>query len=123
MEGMKEVFDIKLHREYLQFKESMLMQGKDELFASCYKIDVYRNLYEIMGGLAGRMPDAMLETLYWKTGLLDWLYESWVKVEDSYYGELKMHVEKAVLNYNLWGKEGGADGRGKERKAADGIRD
>lgn len=119
MEGIRETFRIKLYREYLQFKESILTQDRAEIFESCYRIDVYRNLYEIMSGLAERMPAYMLEMLYGNVGLLDWLYESWIKVDDSHYGGLKWHVERMVLGSGPQGKEGGAYACNEEREAAD----
>lgn len=123
MEGTREAFRIRLHREYLQFKESMLLQDRLELYECCYRIDVYRNLYEIMSGLAERMPVPMLEALYGKENLLGWLYESWIKVDDSYYGGLRWHVERTLLDLGLHGKDGGADGRDEDREAADGRGD
>lgn len=123
MEGIREAFRIRLHREYLQFKESMLVQDRLELYECCYRIDVYRNLYEIMSGLAERMPVPMLEALYGKENLLNWLYESWIKVDDSYYSGLRWHVERTLLDLGLHGKDGGADGRDEDCQAADGRGD
>ncbi len=87
--GCVNYIQIKLYREYLQFKEFMLGQEKSELFKACYKIDIYRNLYEIMLELAGQVPEPLLEELYKEEDFLGWLYESWLKEEDSYYQELK----------------------------------
>lgn len=74
MEGLREIFKIKLCREFLQFKESMLGQDREELFNSCYKIDVYRNFYEIILALAVSLPEEQLEALYVKSDILEGLY-------------------------------------------------
>ena len=55
------------------------------------------------------MPAHMLEAMYGKDGILDWLFESWTKVDDSCYKELEEHVEREVLGFRLHGKEGGKD--------------
>ncbi|MCM1190058.1 MAG: DUF3848 domain-containing protein [bacterium] len=120
---MKEIFCIRLQREYLQFQESMLKQDKLGLYGSCFCISVHRDIYEVLYGLAVEMPESELEVLYGKDSLLEWLYETWMKTEDSYYEELKAHVEAELLRFRLrvkQGKEDGIGGGDKESKAADG---
>lgn len=119
MEGIREALQIKLYREYLQFKESMLLKDRMDLYGCCYRIDVYRNLYEIMSGLVGRMPPHILEEMYGKAGILDWLFESWTKVDDNCYKELEEHVEREVLGLGLHGKEGGMDAGDKDCETAE----
>lgn len=119
MEGIREAFRIKLYREYLQFKESMLLKDRLDLYGCCYRIDVYRNLYEIVSGLAARMPAHMLEAMYGKDGILDWLFESWTKADDSCHKELEEHVEREVLGSGLSGKEGGMDAGDEDCEAAE----
>lgn len=121
MDGIREIFSIKLQREFLQFKESMLKQDKSGLFAACYVIDIHRNLYEILCEMARKIPEQILETAYRKSNLLEWLYGSWLKAEDSYYKELKAHVEKEILQFQPWiqEKEDETVGRNEECKAAD----
>ena len=99
MEGIREIFSIKLQREFLQFKETMLQQDKTGLFDSCYVIDIHRNLYEILCEIAREIPGQVLEAAYRKSNLLEWMCDSWLTVEDSCYKEMKAHVEKEILQF------------------------
>lgn len=123
MEGLREIFKIKLCREFLQFKESMLGQDREELFNSCYKIDVYRNFYEIILALAVSLPEEQLEALYGKSDILEGLYRGWVKVEDSYFLEIQQYVENKILQTEMQGKDGETNGGAKECPSAECGRD
>ena len=123
MEEIKEIFRIKVYREFLQYKESMLRQDKTELFASCYMIEVYQEIYGILCEVAEKQPEPVLEMLYGKDNLLEWMCETWLKVEDSYYREMKEHVEREIQRLQAQGKEDDGNGRNKEHKAADGRGD
>ena len=123
MEGIREIFKIRLCREFLQFKESMLAKDKGELFDSCSLIGVYRDIYEITLELAVSLPEEQLEALYVKSDILEGLYRGWVKVEDSYYREMQQYVENKLLQTEVQGKDGEINGGAKERPSAECGRD
>ena len=120
MEGIRDIFKIKLCREFLQFKESMLGQDREELFNSCYRIDVYRNFYEIILALTVSLPEEQLKVLYDKSDILGELYRGWVKEEDSYFREMQQYVDNMILQIEMQGKDGETDGGTKECPAIEG---
>lgn len=123
MEGIREIFKIKLCREFLQFMEFMLSQDKGELFDSCYKIDVYRNCYEMTLALVERLSEEQLEVLYGTNDILGWLYRGWIKKEDCCFREMQQYVEKMILQVEAQGKDGATDGGTKDCQTAECRRD
>ncbi len=87
----------RLYLEYLKFKDDMLHKSQKEVFESCYRIDVFLNLYEIMVEKTEELPREILARLEEQEGLLERLYEGWMKKDDSAYQELKDYVENELL--------------------------
>lgn len=123
MEGIREIFRIRLCREFLQFKESMLAKDKGELFDSCSKIDIYRDIYEITQALAVMLPEEHLKALYEKSDILGWLYGGWIKEDDSYFQEIKQYVCNMILQTEMQGKDGEINGGTKECPSVECRRD
>lgn len=89
-------FLAKLYEEYLQFKHSMLNKSKKDIYEESYKIEVFTNLYEILIEKQDRLSDAMIENLLRSTGLLEFLYQHWLKKEDGFYDELVQYVDEEL---------------------------
>ena len=123
MEGIREIFRIRLCREFLQFKESILAKDKGELFDSCSLIGVYRDIYEITLALAASLPEGQLEVLYGKSDILGWLYGGWIKEEDSYFQEMQQYVENKILQTEMQGKDEEINGGTKECPSVECRRD
>lgn len=91
---LREIFLERLHVEMNLFKDSMLCRNKADIYAGSYKIELYVNLYEILVAEAERMQEPLLrKLLYRDSGVLDAFYEEWLTKDDSFYTELRDHVE------------------------------
>ena len=91
---LREIFLERLHVEMNLFKDSMLRRNKADIYAGSYKIELYVNLYEILVAEAERMQETLLrKLLYRDSGILDAFYEEWLTKDDSFYTELRDHVE------------------------------
>ena len=86
----------RLYGEFQAFRADMLALTNRELFGRCYEIDVKINLYEIMMEKAGGLTAEMLSVLLKQKNILSGLYDSWLKKDDSQYGELVDHVEESI---------------------------
>ena len=91
---LREIFLERLHVEMNLFKDSMLRRNKADIYAGSYKIELYVNLYEILVAETERMQETLLrKLLYRDSGILDAFYEEWLTKDDSFYTELRDHVE------------------------------
>lgn len=86
----------KLYLEYLRFKDEILRKTQDEVFESCYKIDVFLNLYQILIEKAQEMSAEMLLLLENDENILDELYRGWMKRVDDKYGEMDHFVTEKL---------------------------
>lgn len=96
MEDIRQSFCKKIYDEFQQFRVSMLRKSKDDIFGEAYKIDVFVNLYEILMEKSEVLSDAILRNLLCISGILEILYECWLKKEDSCFSELLQHVEDEI---------------------------
>ena len=94
---LRELLLERLHLEVPLFKDSMLRKSKADIYAGSYKIELYVNLYEILAVEAERMSEPLLRgLLYQRSGILDAFYEEWLTKDDSFYTELRNHVEDGL---------------------------
>lgn len=96
---MREKFCQKLLREYREFQKRVLSKKKSEIFGKSYEIDVFNNFYGILLEKANKLPDEILENLLEESGLLESLYQRWLKKEDSHYCEMEEYVESEIRNF------------------------
>ena len=95
--NMKVLFCRKIYEELQVFKQTVLSEEKEDIYGESYKIDVFVNLYEILVEQAGKLSnDVLKKLLQQSTGILNCLYETWLKKEDSRYSELEKHVLEEV---------------------------
>lgn len=82
----------KLYLEYLKFKDDMLRKTQEEVFKNCYKIDVFLNLYEILVEKSQTLSAEILMKLQKEENILEFLYDGWMKIDDSTYQEMCRYV-------------------------------
>lgn len=93
---LRELFCLKIGLENTCFKKKMLKQGVEILFERAYQIDTMLNLYELLIELSQKMEPEELKTLLVFPNLLAFLYDRWLKEEDSHMEELQCSIEKNV---------------------------
>lgn len=98
MTGIKELFYKRIYAELLNFKNDMLTQDKEIIYRSSYKIEFFVNVYEILVDQAEKQSEAVLYHLVYQcTGILDSLYEEWLRMEDNAFSELQDYVYKELF--------------------------
>lgn len=95
-EELRELFCIKIGLENARFKQKMLKQSAEVLFERAYQIDTMLNLYELLVEISQKMELEVLKTLLVFPNLLAFLYDRWLKEEDSHIEELQGSLEKNV---------------------------
>lgn len=95
-EELRELFCLKIGLENARFKQRMLKQSAEVLFERAYQIDTMLNLYELLMEMSQKMELEVLKTLLVFPNLLAFLYDRWIKEEDSYMEELQCSIEKNV---------------------------
>lgn len=93
---LRELFCLKIGLENALFKKRMLKQSTEVLFERAYQIDTMLNLYELLMEMSQKMELEVLKTLLVFPNLLAFLYERWIKEEDSHIEELQGSLEKNV---------------------------
>lgn len=91
-----ELFCVKIGLENALFKKRMLKQSTEVLFERAYQIDTMLNLYELLIEMSQKMELEVLKTLLVFPNLLAFLYDRWLKEEDSHMEELQCSLEKNV---------------------------
>lgn len=95
-EELRELFCTKIGLENARFKKKMLKQSAEVLFERAYQIDTMLNLYELLMEMSRKMEPEALKTLLVFPNLLAFLYDRWIKEEDSHMEELHCSIEKNV---------------------------
>ena len=93
---LREMFCVKIGLENTCFKKKMLKQSAEVLFERAYQIDTMLNLYELLMDMSQKMELEVLKTLLVFPNLLAFLYDQWLKEEDSHIEELQCSLEKNV---------------------------
>ena len=93
---LRELFCVKIGLENTCFKKKMLKQGVEVLFERAYQIDTMLNLYELLIEMSQKMELEVLKILLVFPNLLAFLYDRWIKEEDSHIEELQSSIEKNV---------------------------
>ena len=106
--AIKEKFVKKIYAELQEFKESIMMQEKAVIYSESYKVEVFSTLYEILIEKADSLSDViLLNFIGQSTGILEALYQDWLKREYSSYRELSEHVDSELENDYLYWNEAG----------------
>ena len=93
----KGMLKVKLYAEYYQFKEEMLKLPAKDIFSNCYKIGEIWNIYESMLAMAEVLSEEIIQELWEMPSILEHMYNTWLKRNDSHYFELKEHLDREIL--------------------------
>lgn len=113
---LQELFCTKIGLESSRFKRKMLSQEPKKIFASAYQIDSMISIYELLLEMSQEMGIEKLKNLLVFPNLLAFLYERWLKAEDSHTEELE-HALKETIS-ELQGAYGKARTENREEQAA-----
>lgn len=90
---IRELFCKRIYAELLNFQIDLLKQDKEVIYFSAYKIEVYSNLYNILYEQSKYESEAtLMQLMYRKGSILEYIYNGWLKVEDSFVDELKTYT-------------------------------
>ena len=83
----------RLYLELRMFRYSILQKSKKEIYESSYQTEMMAAIYEILlESLEYINENTTNHLLWWNGGILEFLYDEWLKKEDSSFEELKAHV-------------------------------
>lgn len=83
----------RLYLELRMYRYATLRRTKKEIYESSYKTELMAAIYEILlESLEYIKEDTANNLLWWNGGILEFLYEEWLKKEDSSFEELKAHI-------------------------------
>lgn len=119
---LRELLRQRLHLELMCFKDSMLQQGKEDIFKASYRIEIYVNLYEILLVHTENLQSSMIrELLGLGFGILDHLYQEWLDREDNFYEELREYacyeLEALPRKVDPYAEQEGKDGTESDQAA------
>ena len=95
-EVLQILFKGKISMELNKFKRQILDMEPEEIWACAYEIDTKITVYELLVEIIPVMLEEQLQGLISFPNVLDYLYEMWLKEEDSHLDELKVCVVKQL---------------------------
>ena len=96
-EELQSLLCLKVNVEYERFKKSQLELSAEEIYGNAYRIQCYMCIYENMLELSQIFSENVLATLVTFPELLAYLFEGWLKVEDSSDEELNSYLQQEIL--------------------------
>lgn len=83
----------RLYLELRMYRYAILRKSKKEIYESSYKTELMAAIYEVLlESLEYINENTVCNLLYWNESILEFLYEEWLKKEDSSFEELKSYV-------------------------------
>ena len=95
-EQLEEAFCQKISRELEEFKEGALRMGKEEIFSIACRIDCMIRIYEMLAEHSGEFGEEELKRCIQEEGLLQSLYQRWLKSPAPQEGELEHSVWSGI---------------------------
>lgn len=89
---LRELFCFKIGQELNWFKLGVLNKKPEEIYSMAFQIDCMVNLYELMLEMSQKLDVAVIRRLVVFPRILAWLYERWLKQEDSLMEEMENFV-------------------------------
>lgn len=89
---MQELFCFKITQEINWFKLGILNQKPEEIYAKAFEIDSMINLYELLLEMSQKMRAEQLKELVLFPRILAYLYDCWLKYEDSGMEEMTVFI-------------------------------
>lgn len=93
---LEQIFCWKACAELRAFQYSILQKEKEEIYGAAYQIDSMISLYELLLEMSGTMEEETLSAAIACPGLLDFLYNRWLKYEDSHMEELQACIKQEL---------------------------
>ena len=101
-EQLKEIFLKRLFIEYELFKDSMLRKERKDIFDESYRIEIYKNIYQILIHEAAEIPETVLRKMVYQSyEVMEFFYQEWLKREDSSHTELSEYVSRELEDYYM----------------------
>lgn len=107
-EDLEVLFCFKIGKELEQFKDKIAKMDLDEIMARAYQVDTIITIYELLLEMSRQLGKEILETIILYPNLLAFLYEKWMKEEDSHMQELQESLCKSlgeIQNYHTGNKK------------------
>lgn len=82
-EELRELFCAKITLEMRRFKQNIIQEDSETVYGNAYRIDCMINLYELLLEMSRKTGEKKLKVLLVFPSLLAFLYERWMKTEDS----------------------------------------
>lgn len=95
-EELQSLLCLKVSVEYEKFKKSQLELSAEEIYGNAYRIQCYMCIYESMLEISQKLSENVLATLVTFPELLAYLFEGWLKVEDSSDEELNCYLQNEI---------------------------
>ena len=96
IEDLEVLFCFKIGKELEQFKGEIEKMDLDEILARAYQVDAIITIYELLLEMSRQLGKEILETVILYPNLLAFLYEEWMKEEDSHMQELQESLCKSL---------------------------
>lgn len=96
IENLRMLFGFKIYGEYETIRKEMLRKTKEEIYQSSYYIDCMVCLYEMLLEMSREMGNEQLVILLIQPHLLTFLYDRWLKVEDSTMMEMEICTRESI---------------------------
>lgn len=95
----------KLSRELAGYKSGVLKGSREEIYGAAYEIDSVITIYELLAEEAERLETGLLEAMLVFPNLLLFLYQRWLKCEDSRREEFIGCIRGALIEIEKEKKE------------------
>lgn len=99
-EELRELFCAKISLEIKRFKEDIVQNDREKVYANAYRIDCMINIYELLFDMSQKIEEKTLKILLVFPGLLAFLYSRWLHTEDSHTEELQKCIEQCISEMN-----------------------
>ena len=101
LQEFRELFCFKIAMELKWFKLAVLGKKPDEIYEMAYRIDTMINIYELLLEMCSDMEMETLQSLLPIPQVMSFLYEKWLKKEDSRMEEMQDFLENETAKMGL----------------------
>lgn len=95
-EELQSLLCLKINVEYKRFKKAQLNLSVENIYGNAYQIHSYMCIYENLLEMIQKLSENVLVSLITFPELLAYLYERWLKVEDSSDEELNYYLQDEI---------------------------
>ena len=89
LQEIRSLFCFKISMELKWFKLAVVSKKPDEIYKMAYQIDTMINIYELLVEMSNEMDLETLQSLVPVSQLMAFMYEQWLKKEDSRMEEMQ----------------------------------